>query len=231
LAGAQPPAGAVRIFSTRAATWELLHDVLPVVLVTRLVFLGLTLLLPLWRAVMGMAPLTVSRATGTPFDVWNRWDARWYDDLARLGYNLHGPNDYKNVAFFPLYPLLERTLHDALALVGRDVLGLAPKDSFYPPYLVPGMILANLCAVAALSFFYGYLRLDHDRVIARRAVTLLALSPLSFYLFAAYSESTFLLCALAFFCALQRRWRALGGPRCAEAVRRVRRPWPMRDRR
>jgi hypothetical protein len=64
----------------------------------------------------------VTRATGTAFDVWNRWDARWYDDLARLGYNLHGPNDDKNVGFFPLYPLLVRMLHDGLALVGRDVL-------------------------------------------------------------------------------------------------------------
>jgi hypothetical protein len=91
--------------------------------------------------------------------VWNRWDARWYDDLARLGYNLHGPNDYKNVAFFPLYPLLVRMLHDGLALMGRDVRGLTPKDPFYPPYLVPGMIVANLCTVAALSFFYGYVRL------------------------------------------------------------------------
>jgi hypothetical protein len=37
-------------------------------------------------------------------------------------------------------------------------------------------------------------------------VTLLALSPLSFYTFAAYSESTFLLCALAFFYALRLKW-------------------------
>jgi hypothetical protein len=211
LAGAELPASGVRILSTRAATWELLRDALPVVLATRLVFLGLTLLMPLWRAAMGVAPLTVSHATGTPFDVWNRWDARWYDDLARLGYNLHGPHDYKNVAFFPLFPLLVRTLHDALALVGRDVLGLAPKDPFYPPYLVPGMIVANLCAVAALSFFYGYVRLDRDRVTARRAVTLLALSPPSLYTFAAYSESTFLLCALAFFYALRlKRWWQAG---------------------
>jgi hypothetical protein len=112
---------------------------------------------------MGVTPLRLYRATGTQFDAWNRWDACWYDDLARLGCNLHGPNDYKNVAFFPLYPPLVRTLHDALAVVGRDDLGLAPRDPFYPPYLVPTMILANLCVVAALSFFYGYVRLDYDR--------------------------------------------------------------------
>jgi hypothetical protein len=188
-----------------------LRDVLPVVLLTHLFFVGLTLLIPLWRHAIGVSALTVPHATGTPFDAWNRWDVRWYDDLARLGYNLHGPNDYKNVAFFPLYPLLVRTLHDALAIVGRDVLGLAPQDPFYPPYLVPGMIVANLCAVAALSFFYGYVRLDYDRALARRTVTLLALSPLSFYMFAAYSESTFLLCALAFFYALRlKRWRQAG---------------------
>src|SRR2546423_7764143 len=207
----QPPTSGVHTLPTRAATWELLRDVLPVVLLTHLFFVGVTLLIPLGRGAIGVSALTVHHATGTPFDVWNRWDARWYDDLARLGYNLHGPNDYKNVAFFPLYPLLVRTLHDALAIVGRDVLGLAPNDPFYPPYLVPGMIVANLCAVAALSCFYGYLRLDYDRAVARRAMTLLTLSPLSFYTFAAYSESTFLLCALAFFYVLRlKRWWQAG---------------------
>src|SRR5439155_26200251 len=86
-----------------------------------------------------------------------------------------------------------------------------PPDPSHPPYLVPGMIVANLCAVAALSFFYGYVRLDHDRAMARRAVTLLALSAQSFYTFAAYSESTFLLCALAFFYTLRlKRWWQAG---------------------
>jgi hypothetical protein len=42
---------------------------------------------------MGVTPLRLYRATGTQVDAWNRWDACWYDDLARLGFNLHGPND------------------------------------------------------------------------------------------------------------------------------------------
>jgi len=213
---ATPVATPVHAFAARrvvpARSWgrELLRDILPVVLLTRLLFIALTLLTPLWRAVTGAPPLAFFPATGTALDGWNRWDARWYDDLARLGYNIRGPDGFKNVAFFPLYPLLTRTLHDASAVVARDVLAVPVPDKFWPPYLLPGMIVANLCAFVALAFLYGLVRLDHGRPTARRAVTLLALCPPSIFLFAAYSESTFLLCAIAFFYALrlERWWQA-----------------------
>lgn len=168
--------------------------------------------MPLWRALFGFAPLVLDHgnATGTILDVWNRWDTLWYDDLAQLGYNLHGPNDYKNVVFFPLYPLLTRALHDILAFAGRDVLGVVSLGSAFPTYLVPGLIVANLCSLGALIFFYRLVRLDYGRATARRAVTLLALFPTAFFLVAAYSEGTFLLCAIAFFYALrlERWWQA-----------------------
>lgn len=189
----------------------MLRDVLPIVLITRLLFVGLTLIIPLWRAFFGLAPLQFApgNGTGTLMDAWNRWDTRWYEDLARLGYNLRGPQGFKNVAFFPLYPLLTRTLHDAMAIVQRSLLGFMP-DPTYPPYLVPALIVSNLCSIAALIFFYKFVRLDHGRNVARRAVALLALFPPSVFLFAAYSEGTFLLCTIAFFYALrlERWWQA-----------------------
>jgi len=189
------------------------------VLATRLFFVALTVLVigiavPLWQTVAATAPpifVPHDHVTGTVLDAWNRADVQWYDDLARLGYNLRGPDSYKNVAFFPLFPLLVRTVHLALSVAARDVLGLAsPDDGAYPPYLVAGMLVSNLCATGALMFFYGLVRLDHGRAVARRAVLLLALSPLSLFLFAAYSEGTFLLCATAFFYTLrlERWWQA-----------------------
>lgn len=189
---------------------EMLVDVLPVALAVRLFFILATLVIGPWRHAVGLAPLILHPATGTALDNWNRWDTIWYDDLARLGYNMRGPNGYTNVAFFPLYPLLTRTLHDAVAFVGHSVLGIAMPDAYWPPYIIPAMIVSNVCAIAALLFFYTFLRLDHDRAVARRAVTLLALSPMALYLFAAYSEGTFLLCAIAFFYALrlERWWQA-----------------------
>jgi len=198
---------------------DLLYDVLPVVLATRLFFVALTVLVigigvPLWQTMTTNAPPILvphDHVTGTVLDAWNRSDVQWYDDLARLGYNLRGPDSYKNVAFFPLFPLLVRTVHLALSVAARDVLGLAsPDDGSYPPYIVAGMLVSNLCAIGALTFFYGLVRLDHGRAVARRAVLLLALSPLSFFLFAAYSEGTFLLCATAFFYTLrlERWWQA-----------------------
>ena len=116
-----------RVVPDRVWARELVRDVLPALLLTRLVFVALTLLIPLWRTVTGLGRFTVYPATGTAFDEWNRWDTRWYDDLARLGYNLHGPNDYKNVAFFPLYPLLVRTLHDAIVIAEQALLGVSHR--------------------------------------------------------------------------------------------------------
>jgi len=198
---------------------DLLYDVLPIVLATRLFFVALTVLViglgvPLWQTLADNAPpifVAHDHVTGTALDAWNRSDVQWYDDLARLGYNLRGPDSYKNVAFFPLFPLLVRTLHLALSVAARDVFGLASADDgSYPPYIVAGMLVSNLCATGALMFFYGLVRLDHGRDVARRAVLLLALSPLSLFLVAAYSEGTFLLCATAFFYTLrlERWWQA-----------------------
>lgn len=190
---------------------ELVRDVLPVFLASRLFFVLLTLIIFGARVATGASPIApLPRATGTVFDLWSRWDALWYDDLARLGYNNRGPNGFTNFAFFPLYPLLTRTVHDAMAMVGRAILGLTFADPFAPSYLWAGMLVANLCFVGALAFFYGFVRLDYGRSVARRAVALLAFFPLSFFLFAAYSEGTFLLCAIAFFYCLrlERWWQA-----------------------
>lgn len=208
-ASLRPVSAARRFAPDPAWTRDLVRDVAPVILLTRGLFIGLTLIIPLWRAVFGVPPLVLAHVggTGTILDEWNRWDTRWYDDLARLGYNLRGPNGYKNVAFFPLYPLLIRAVHDGIAVLTRDVLGLSLSDPSYPPYLIPGLIVSNVCSIAASIFYYGLVRLDYGRAAARRAVALLALFPLSVFQFAAYSEGTFLLCVIAFFYTLRlERW-------------------------
>lgn len=188
----------------------MLRDVLPVFVATRLLFIALTLLTPLWRTLTGTSPLLFVRSTGTVLDSWNRWDTRWYDGIALLGYNIRGPDGFKNVAFFPLFPLLTRTLHDGIADIVRDVFGMALPDKFWPPYLVPAMIVANVCALLGLAFLYALVRLDHGRPVAQRTVTLLALCPPAMFLFAAYSEGPYLLCVVAFFYTLrlQRWWQA-----------------------
>lgn len=188
----------------------MLADVLPVVLVSRLLFAALTLLVPMWRALTGQPAAPIRTATGTILDAWNRSDVLWYTDLARLGYNQRGPDGFTNLVFFPLFPLLTRTLHDAMATVWRDVLGLALSDPFHGLYLISGMIVANACTIGALMFFHNLVRLDYGRAAARRAVVLLGLSPLSLFLFTAYSEGPFLLCTIAFFYALrlERWWQA-----------------------
>lgn len=181
---------------------DLARDVLPVYVGTRLFFVAFTLCIAWWRHATGAPPLRLDGHLGTRtiFDAWNRYDTLWYDDLARFGYNLHGPRDYKNVAFFPLFPLLTRALYRMLA-------GVWPVS-----YLMSGILVSNACALGALAFLYRLVRLDDGRLVARRAVTLLALCPVGFYLFAAYSEGAFLLCVLGCFYALRlERWWQAGG--------------------
>jgi hypothetical protein len=48
---------------TRAALWESLRDVLPVVFLTRLFLVGVTLLIPLWRHARGVTALTAHHVT------------------------------------------------------------------------------------------------------------------------------------------------------------------------
>src|SRR5207253_7897447 len=101
-------------------------------------------------------------------------------------------------------------LHEAIVNAQQALLGVVPPDRSHALYLIAGLIVANLCSVAAVAFLYGLVRLEYGRAVARRATTLLLLSPLSFFLFTAYSEGTFLLCTIAFFYALrlERWWQA-----------------------
>ncbi len=203
------------------APWrrEIVRDLVPVLVATRLLFLAITIALPLGRQALGLPPLILANkpadhATGTVLDSWNQYDTLWYNDIAYLGYNVRGPQGYKNVAFFPLFPLLMRSTHDGLAFVdtaARAVAGVPLNQQPDPPYLLIGLLVSNFCTAAMLAFFYCLVKLDHGRVAARRAAALLAISPVSFYLFAAYTESTYLLCAIACFYSLRvQRWLQAG---------------------
>lgn len=203
------------------APWrrQIVRDLLPVLIATRLLFLAITIALPLGRHTLGLPPLVLANkpadhATATVLDSWNQYDTLWYNDIAYLGYNVRGPQGYKNVAFFPLFPLLMRSTHDGLAFVdtaAHDLAGIPLTQPADPPYLAIGLLVSNFCTAAMLAFFYCLVKLDHGRVAARRAAVLLTISPVSFYLFAAYTESTYLLCAIACFYSLRvQRWQQAG---------------------
>jgi hypothetical protein len=132
----------------------------------------------------------LTRDLGFLVDVWARWDSVWFLRIAHDGY---GATEQAAAAFYPLYPLL-------VGLLGRILFG---------HYVLAG-VLISLAAVFGAFFLLFRLtarRLGEDG--ARRAVLYLAIFPFAVFLGAVYSESLFLLAALASF-ALAERGSFLG---------------------
>jgi hypothetical protein len=88
-------------------------------------------------------------------------------------------------------------------------------------YQVASVLVSNGCLLAATFFLIRLLRLDYDELVCRRAVTFLMFNPVSFFLSAAYTESTFLLLSIGALLAIrQGKWlvAALSGM-CLSATR------------
>lgn len=134
-----------------------------------------------------------------PFvNMWARWDAGWYLDVAKNGYRFL-PGEQSNVAFFPLYPYVVRLVHSAIPL---------PGDA---GWLVVGILVSNIALFVALIYLYRLIRLDYDRSTAARAVLYLCVFPTTLFLSAVYSESLFLALVIsAFYYARTARWLVTG---------------------
>jgi hypothetical protein len=118
-----------------------------------------------------------------------RWDSVWYIAIAGGGYG-GGARE----AFFPLYPLLVR--------VAGAPLGSA---------LVGGALASTALLGAALVVLHRLVALDHERAVARNAVLVTALFPMSFFFSAVYSESLFLALSVgAVYAARLDRWAWAG---------------------
>jgi hypothetical protein len=125
---------------------------------------------------------------GTLLDILTQWDGSWYRLIAQHGYS--PPMPAVAAAFFPVYPLLVR----AVGFVVRD-------------YQVASLLVSNGCLLAAGVLLIRLLRLDYEELVCRRAITFLMFNPVSFFLSAAYSESTFLLLSIgALLAARREKW-------------------------
>ena len=117
-----------------------------------------------------------------PAAVWQKWDAVWYERVAREGYTVTpgDPVSEAKAGFFPLYPWI----------VGL-VLRVAPSASFF----WVASILSNLLTFAALGWLLSSLARDVDQ--GRRVLLLTVTAAGSFYLSIPYTESLFLLLVVA----------------------------------
>ncbi len=122
-----------------------------------------------------------------------RWDGIWYLRIAHEGYHAAA-----NTAFFPLYPMLIRTLS---LLTGS--------------YIVAAILISLAALLAALAIIHRLTALELGSEAAGAATTLLAFAPMAVFFSAVYTESLFLaLSAGAFYAARRSRWAwagALGG--------------------
>ena len=64
-------------------------------------------------------------------------------------------------------------------------------------FLWGGLIVANVACIALFAYLYALVEREWGEALARRTVVYLAIFPTAFFLLAAYSESLFLLCAVA----------------------------------
>lgn len=127
-----------------------------------------------------------------------RQDAQWFLRLATTGY---APGD-NSAAFFPTYPLAIRVVD--------LVPGIGPLGA--------GLLVANAAAFGALLLLHALTRLELGDVAARRAVLFTALFPTAFFLYAPYTESSFLLASIATFWFARRDrwgWAAVAGATAA----------------
>lgn len=140
------------------------------------------LLLSFLSTRLGLIALTVVAAavSGQPaLRLWNRWDSRWYVGIATHGYHW-SIGGKPAVAFFPLYPLL-----------------IGTGERLHMPGVAAAMVLSSAAFGGALFYLHRLIAEERGESIAGRSVWFLALFPTAFFTFAPYSESLFLLCAIA----------------------------------
>lgn len=137
--------------------------------------------------------LPIRKPPATFLEAWYRYDANFYAQIARVGYQPGLLAHYAN--FFPLQPLLARL---AAPLVGGDT-------------VVSSLLVANACCLVAML---GLAALAHGlwgERTARHALLFFALYPGAFFLFAGYSEAAFLAATIWSVVAMRRgRWWLAG---------------------
>ncbi len=165
-----------------------------------LVFLAARLFFTLWAAAMVLLlptptePDEVIRpylgetqlsegAKGLLLGPWQRFDTQRYMRVARDGYAHE-----EDSVFPPLYPWLVSGLSSVLGG------GTAAR-------LAAGLLISNLATLALLVLLYRVVAAEVGAQHATRTLVYLVLFPTGFFLFAAYTESLFILLALGSFWA------------------------------
>jgi hypothetical protein len=128
------------------------------------------------------------------FNLPGRFDAGWYGGIALDGYSFQGRFDrQQNVAFFPAFPMLMRAAGYPLGAFAPGV----PKERRMARMLWGGVAVSLIAFAWAAVYLWRLARdtIGEDR--AGAAVALLAAYPFSVFFSVPYTESLFLLGAVA----------------------------------
>jgi Gpi18-like mannosyltransferase len=174
---------------------------------------GLTLLIKAALLALGVLAYLVirGRSPANPLDVlelWNRWDAPHYLDVAVHGYMEHDPGitpTYSKfgdldlfIVFYPLYPWL----------IG------AVNWVVHEP-LVSAFLVTGVVSLFVAPLLYRLVRLEEGPGVAMRSAWFLLVFPTAYFLHIGYTEALFLALTLGSFLAARTgRWwlaGALGG--------------------
>jgi hypothetical protein len=129
------------------------------------------------------------------FAIWRRWDVLWYTRVADHSYTWHAPPLQSDLAFFPLYPLLEHMLTE-----------VSPLSAY-----AAGLVISSISFALALYLLHRLVVHDFGSDVAERAVYYVGLFPTALFFFTAYSEALYLACCLGCVYALRlRRWWVAG---------------------
>ena len=144
-----------------------------------------------------LACLVLYPGTGTRWalEIWKKWDAWHYVNLAELGYAGY-MEDGKHLflVFFPLYPWLVRLVS---ALTGNT--------------MAAGLLVSFLCYSGGCAYLYKLAAWELGREAARRAVLFLSIFPYAFFFGGVMTEGLFLLTTAAALWHIRRhRWRRAG---------------------
>lgn len=159
-----------------------------------LVVVGWSLGLKLLLFVLGIKAVMVfdngaPRGLHAYLELWNRWDAPHYIEIARSGYKTG-----IDLVVHPLFPALIR----GVEFVTRD-------------YLASAFFVSGLALVAAIPLLRRLVALDHSPQVAMRACWFFLIFPTAYFLQIGYTESVFLALVFgAFLASRTDRWWLAG---------------------
>jgi hypothetical protein len=112
-------------------------------------------------------------------NMFNRWDAPHYVDIAKNWYvNTGDPANF--IVFFPLYPILIRLFTFDFNFINLSAL-----------------IVSNVCSLIAFFYLYKLTKLEFNESVAVKAVLFLSIFPISYFLSAPYTEGLFFALVIA----------------------------------